>query len=106
LVLLVMVGEEVNEMQLAGWIGTTSIGHWPGWIGQWFSLFPNVQTIVAQVAAVVIVLGSYFTAEYLRVWRPRRRGLRAATAASDPPTDVMADICQTAEDLAGSPPAR
>ena len=25
-VLFVMVGEEVNEMQLAGWIGTTSIG--------------------------------------------------------------------------------
>ncbi len=29
-VLFVMVGEEVNEMQLAGWIGTTSIGNWPG----------------------------------------------------------------------------
>ena len=48
-VLFVMVGEEVNEMQLAGWIGTTSIGNWPGWLGEWFSLFPNVQTIVAQV---------------------------------------------------------
>ncbi len=34
-VLLVQVGEEVNEMQLAGWIGTTEI-HWltiPGWDG-------------------------------------------------------------------------
>ena len=80
-VLFVMVGEEVNEMQLAGWIGTTSIGNWPGWLGQWFSLFPNVQTIVAQVGAVVLVLGSYLLAEYLRVWRPRRRGLKAATFA-------------------------
>ena len=58
-VLFVMVGEEVNEMQLAGWIGTTSIGHWPGWLGQWFSLFPNVQTIVAQFGAILIVIGSY-----------------------------------------------
>ena len=78
-VLFVMVGEEINEMQLAGWIGTTSIGNWPGWLGQWFSLFPNVQTIVAQFGAIAIVLGSYLLAEYLRVWRPRRRGLQAAT---------------------------
>ena len=51
-VLLVMVGEEVNEMQLAGWIGTTSIGNWPGWLGQWFSLFPNVETVAAQLLAI------------------------------------------------------
>jgi high-affinity iron transporter len=101
-VLVVMVGEEVNEMQLAGWIGTTSIGRWPGWLGQWFSLFPNLQTVVAQVAAVLIVLGSYFTAEYLRVWRPRKRGLKAAALASQPPLAVMADVCQTAEALVDS----
>ncbi|MGC9222013.1 MAG: FTR1 family iron permease [Solirubrobacteraceae bacterium] len=85
IVLLVMVGEEVNEMQLAGWISTTSIGHWPGWLGEWFSLFPNVETVVAQLLAVVLVLGSYIGAQYLRVWRPRRRGLRAATIATAPP---------------------
>jgi high-affinity iron transporter len=76
-VLFVMVGEEVNEMQLAGWIGTTSIGHWPGWLGQWFSIFPNVETIVAQVVAVTIVLGSYFAAEHARARRPRRRAVTA-----------------------------
>jgi high-affinity iron transporter len=101
-VLFVMVGEEINEMQLAGWIGTTSVGSWPGWLGQWFSLFPNVQTIVAQFGAIVIVLGSYLVAEYLRVWRPRRRGLKAATLASEPPAAVMAEICHTAETLAES----
>jgi high-affinity iron transporter len=73
-VLFVMVGEEVNEMQLAGWIPTTSIGvDIPGWAGQWFSLFPNVETIVAQASAVTVVLGSYVAWHYLRVWRPRRR---------------------------------
>jgi high-affinity iron transporter len=99
-VLVVMVGEEVNEMQLAGWIGTTSIGNWPGWLGEWFSLFPNVQTIVAQVGAIILVLGSYLLAEYLRVWRPRRRGQQAAELPEEPPVAVMADVCQTAEELA------
>jgi high-affinity iron transporter len=85
-VLFVMVGEEVNEMQLAGWIGTTPIGvHLPGWAGQWFSLFPNVETIVAQVGAVLIVVGSYVAAQYLRVWRPRRRGLQETRLAEQPP---------------------
>ncbi len=86
IVLFVIVGEEVNEMQLAGWIGTTSIGiAIPGWAGQWFSLFGNVETITAQVAAVTIVVGSYLAAQYLRVWRPRRRGQQPAQRAQQPP---------------------
>jgi high-affinity iron transporter len=89
-VLFVMVGEEVNEMQLAGWIPTTPIGvQIPGWAGQWFSLFPNVQTIVAQVAAISIVLGSYLAAQYVRVWRPRRRGQRVERLAERPPAQPI-----------------
>ncbi|MDQ2932020.1 MAG: FTR1 family protein [Gemmatimonadota bacterium] len=64
-VLLVMVGEQAQEMQLAHWIPTTTIAwleHIPGWIGLWFSVFPTVETLVAQVLAAVIVLGSYFIA--------------------------------------------
>ena len=93
LVLLVQVGEEVNEMQLAGWISTTTIG-WlqiPGWMGTWFSLFNNWETFVGQFIALVIVLGSYLAAEYLRVWRPRRRGQRAARLGEQVP-DKPADI--------------
>ena len=90
-VLFVMVGEEVNEMQLAGWIGTTPIGvQFPAWAGQWFSLFANVETIVAQVLAVGIVVGSYLAAQYVRVWRPRRRGEQAAQVAERPPTQPLA----------------
>ena len=86
IVLVVMVGEEVNEMQLAGWIGTTPIGvSVPGWAGEWFSIFPNVETVVAQVLALALVLGSYFGAQYLRVWRPQRRGKAAAGVAERPP---------------------
>lgn len=64
-VLFVMVGEEINEMQLANWIATTNIS-WlqgtPAWAGTWFSIFPNVQTILAQAGAVLLVGGSYFLA--------------------------------------------
>jgi high-affinity iron transporter len=91
LVLLVMVGEQVNEMQLAGWIGTTPIGvQLPGWMGTWFSIFPNVETIVAQTGALALVLGSYFLSQHLRVRRPRRQGLPAAAPAQAPPEPAAA----------------
>ena len=52
-VLVVAVGEEVNEMQLAGWIGTTEISwlHIPGWMGTWLSLFNNWETFIGQFIA-------------------------------------------------------
>jgi high-affinity iron transporter len=70
-VLFVMVGEEVNEMQLAGWIGTTNIP-WlqgiPDWAGLWFSIFPNVETFVGQAIVLLLVAGTYFFARY-RMWK-------------------------------------
>jgi high-affinity iron transporter len=85
-VLLVMVGESVQELQLAGWIGTSPINvNIPGWMGLWFAIFPNVETIVAQVVAAVLVIGSYFLAEEMRVRRPRRHGGAVAIRASAPP---------------------
>ena len=65
-VLLVMVGEQAQEMQLAHWISTTpipSLEHLlPAWVGLWFSVFPNVESLLMQGIALVIVLGSYFIA--------------------------------------------
>ena len=65
-VLLVMVGEQAFEMQQADWIRTTTIP-WlenkiPAWAGVWFSVFPTVQTLVAQALALIVVVGSYFVA--------------------------------------------
>jgi high-affinity iron transporter len=65
-VLLVMVGEQAQEMQLAHWIPTTQIG-WltnkiPDWAGLWFSVFPTVETLSAQALAAILVIGSYFFA--------------------------------------------
>jgi high-affinity iron transporter len=65
-VLLVMVGEQAQEMQLAHWIPTTPIAlletHIPRWMGLWFAVFPTVETLVAQLIAAVLVIGSYFAA--------------------------------------------
>src|SRR5437879_7061123 len=67
-VLLVMLGEQAKEMQLAHWIGRTEIG-WlasltPAWAGLWFAVFPTVETLVAQLIAAVLVIGSYYAARH------------------------------------------
>jgi high-affinity iron transporter len=73
-VLLVMVGESVQELQLAGWLPAHSLGvGFPGWMGLWLALFPTVEGVVAQVLAATLVIGSYFLAEHIRVRKPRRR---------------------------------
>nr|WP_209848875.1 FTR1 family protein [Paenibacillus sediminis] len=65
-VLAVMVGETIQEMQLAGWMSTTHLPiHIPNWAGVWFCLFPTVETLSFQALAVVYVVGSYLAAHYL-----------------------------------------
>jgi high-affinity iron transporter len=96
-VLLVSVGEEVNEMQLAGWVGTTEIRGLsiPGWMGTWFSLFNNWETCVGQFIALALVIGSYVAAQYVRVWRPRRRGEQAARRADTVPERAAERVVTT-----------
>jgi high-affinity iron transporter len=53
-------------MQRAQWIPTTPIAflerYIPGWMGLWFAVFPTVETLVAQLIAAALVIGSYFAA--------------------------------------------
>ena len=65
-VLLVMVGEQAQEMQLAHWISHTEIA-WlapalPAWLGMWFAVFPTYETLIAQGLAAILVVGSYYAA--------------------------------------------
>jgi high-affinity iron transporter len=79
IVLIVMVGEEVQEMQLAGWLPVTPLNvPLPGWVGLWFAVFPDVESLVAQVLAAAVVLGCY----YLAVERSGRRRRAAAISAA------------------------
>ena len=69
-VLLVMVGEQAQEMQLAHWISTTPVP-WlvsliPDWAGLWFAIFPTYETLIAQLIAAIVVVGSYYAARRFR----------------------------------------
>lgn len=68
-VLLVMVGEQAQEMQLAHWISRTeipSLAHFlPAWVGMWFAVFPTYETLIAQGLAAILVVGSYYAARYM-----------------------------------------
>jgi high-affinity iron transporter len=72
-----MVGEQAQEMQLALWIPTTTLpalDHLlPEWMGTWLSIFPTVETLAAQGAAAVLVLGSYFLASRTRTSTSQRK---------------------------------
>ncbi|WP_274649548.1 FTR1 family iron permease [Paenibacillus humicola] len=71
-VLLVMTGETAQEMQLAGWIPTTDLHlNIPAWMGLWLSAFPTAETLSAQALAFVLVVGSYVSLQYIRVWKPK-----------------------------------
>ena len=67
-VLLVMVGEQAQEMQLAHWIPTTEISslknYMPPWMGLWFAVFPTTETLIAQFIAALLVVGSYYAARH------------------------------------------
>ena len=49
----------------------------PYWLGLWFGVYPTWETIGAQVAAMIFVIGSYVLAREVRVRGPRRRASRA-----------------------------
>lgn len=74
LVLVVMVGEEAQEMQLAHWLPTTPLPlAVPDWMGVWFALFPTRETLLAQGLAAALVLGSYLFARGRALGKPSGR---------------------------------
>jgi high-affinity iron transporter len=82
-VLVVMAGEQAQEMQLAHWLPTTEIpwlkGVFAPWMGLWFSLFPTVETLAMQAGASALVLGSYLLGR-----APERRKQRAERRQKSP----------------------
>jgi high-affinity iron transporter len=74
-VLVVMVGENVQELQQANWMPTHPVNlNIPGWMGTWFAIFPNWEGLLSQFFAAAVVFGSYFVAKEVKVTRPRRTG--------------------------------
>ncbi|WP_053225977.1 FTR1 family iron permease [Solirubrobacter soli] len=95
-VLVVMVGQTARTMQGTGWLPITPIDvSLPYWPGLWLGIYPTVETIGAQVAAAVFVIGSYFLAQEMKVKGPRRRRSKAsgegepAPAAEQPERELV-----------------
>jgi high-affinity iron transporter len=92
-VLLVMVGEQAQEMQLANWIPRTEIAALadviPGWMGMWFAVFPTIESLAAQALAALLVIGSYF-------------GARMLSQHSEPETDVVIPDALESEGVKGA----
>ena len=66
-VLLVMVGEQAQEMQQAGWISTTPVNiPMPDWLNVWFAIYPTAESLISQGVAGLFVAGSYFLARQIR----------------------------------------
>ncbi len=87
-VLVIMVGKTIQVCQVVGWVPVHPIGdlRLPYWAGLWFGIFPTWEGIVAQIGAVVFVLGSYVGAEWIR--GRRRRAIRdvPVSARAERPT--------------------
>jgi high-affinity iron transporter len=93
IVLLVMVGEQAQEMQLAHWISHTEIP-WlinivPAWVGMWFAVFPTYETMIAQGIAALLVVGSYYAARRLQGSAPNESAERANAAAPSGATKIV-----------------
>ena len=70
MVLVVMVGEQAQEMQQANWIRTTTLSiNMPDWLNTWFSVFPTAESLIAQAATIIFVVGSYYMARRVCVRR-------------------------------------
>jgi hypothetical protein len=81
-------------MQLAHWISRTEIG-WltnviPAWMGMWFAVFPPYETMVAQLLAATLVMGSYYAATQMQ------RRVRADKSYSANATAVSSSLSQVA----------
>jgi high-affinity iron transporter len=80
LVLAIMTGVTVHTLQGLGWVGTTPVGiDLSLAYGRWLGLYANWEGIGAQVAALLVVYGSYAAARALQA-RRRRRAVRSSSA--------------------------
>jgi high-affinity iron transporter len=100
-VLLIMVGEQAQEMQLAHWIPATPIRPLvnviPAWMGVWFSVFPTAETLLAQLIAAALVIGFYF-APRLRKREPvQSHELSTSNVPQQPVDAVDVDVLEPAQ---------
>ena len=88
-VLVVMTGGTALTFQDLGWLPSTPLPFtMPGWLGARFEIYGTYETIACQLAAAILVVGSYVLAEHLKVRRPARAGTAPARRPDAPPASA------------------
>lgn len=83
LVLAVMVGTTVNNLQGLGWLPTSQMGFNVDLrVSQWTGFYPTWEGMAAQLVALMVVYGSYAVARQMQLYR-RRRATAAAPAVAE-----------------------
>ena len=91
-VLVVMTGGTALTFQDLGWLPSTPLPFaMPGWLGAWFEVYGTYETIACQLAAAILVVGSYVLAEHLKVRRPARRGAARGAPSATPRRSARPD---------------
>ncbi len=94
LVLAVMVGTTIHNLQAIGWLPSTptSFAVSPAW-STWLGAYPTWETLAGQLASLAFVLGSYFLARELQINRRRRRApALQGRQTIDPPAGPVAGL--------------
>jgi high-affinity iron transporter len=92
-VLVVMIGGTAATFQDLGWLPRHDLPFGiPPWLGAWFEVYPTYEGIAIQVLTALLVVGSYYLAEYLRFRRPVQRGAQPAVRAESAPTDSAVGV--------------
>jgi high-affinity iron transporter len=99
-VLVVMIGGTALSFQELGWIPHHDLPFTiPAWMGRWFEIYGTYETIGIQVLAAAFVIGSYYLAEYLKVTRPKKRGLQPTAVKSTQAPELDAEPAASSRSL-------
>lgn len=86
-VMVVMVGESVQEMQLAHWLPTTNLAlPIPSWVGTWFATFPTLEGLIGQTLAILFVVGPF---AWVRMKVRRMKATQAICPVNSEPLDCV-----------------
>jgi high-affinity iron transporter len=90
-VLVVMIGGTALSFVDLGWLPADRTPFAvPVWLGSWFEMYSYWETLGAQLLAALLVIGSYYAAQYVRVGRPHARGEQVAVRAEAAPSGPRA----------------
>ncbi|MCO6498524.1 MAG: FTR1 family protein [Chitinophagaceae bacterium] len=59
---VILIGKGIHGLQESGWVSVTSISSF--FRVDWLGIYPTVQTILAQVCLLAVILGTYYYSNY------------------------------------------